>query len=171
MTENPAVETAAPSVRAGGISFLLKGVLVVIGVAIVATIIATAAFNAGRTSRSQPIEVDLYPGTALLSESKTEQSDQRVFSTTAPIADVYRFYAERFGELLSRSTNTLGEDTNKGCRKIYNDEPPVETPGRYYVRCFIDNSEGDISHRALITITYNPNDQLTRLSVEREWGK
>ncbi len=171
MTENPAVETAAPSVRAGRGSFLLKVALVAIGVAIAATLLATVAFNAGRRSRSQPIEVDIYTGAELLSESKTDQSDQRLYSINAPIADVYRFYAERLGELLSRSTNTLGEDTNKGCRKIYNDEPPVETPGRYYVRCFIDNSEGDISHRVLITITYNPNDQLTRLSVEREWGQ
>ncbi len=166
-------EQSAPSVPAeqSKRSLLpLKVLFISLGAIGAAAIIALIAFNAQRSARSAPIEIEMFPNLTLVSESKTENSDLRFFSTSAPIDEVFNFYATRLGALAFRSGGELGEDVTQGCRKIYQDEPPREELGRYFARCFVDNSQSDMTHRLLLTIVYDLEARLTRLEMRRDWG-
>lgn len=148
----------------------LKVLLVGLGAVAAASLITIFAFNAQRAARSAPIEIEMFPNLTLVSASKTHNSDLRYFSTSAPIDEVYNFYATRLGALAFRTGGELGEDVTRGCRKIYQDEPPREELGRYSARCFVDNSQGDLTHRLLLTIVYDLEARQTRLEMRRDWG-
>lgn len=147
----------------------LKALFVVLGAVVATVVIALIVSSSQRAARSTPIEIEMFPNLTLVSENKTPSSDLRYFVTSAPIDEVYAFYAARLGALAFRTGGELGEDVTRGCRKIYQDEPPREEPGRYFGRCFVDNSQGGLTHRLLLTIVYEPETRQTRLEMRREW--
>jgi hypothetical protein len=128
-------------------------------------LISFVAFNVFKSTRSSPLAFEQYPGSQLVRENQTAYSDQKLFSTTASVQDVYNFYVERFPK--------SSDDTN-GCKKIYTDQPPSEEPGHWFGSCVIDNSVLDISQQITITINYQPldgsNELRTYYGVERRWG-
>jgi hypothetical protein len=128
-------------------------------------LISFVAFNVFKGTRSSPIAFEQYPGSQLVREKNDAFSDQKLFSTTASVQDVYSFYVERFPK--------SSDDTN-GCKKIYTDQPPSEEPGHWFGRCVLDNSMLDVSQRLTITINYQPLDgssePRTYYGVERQWG-
>ncbi|PJF42212.1 MAG: hypothetical protein CUN50_05025 [Candidatus Thermofonsia Clade 1 bacterium] len=148
----------------------LKALFVSLGVIFAIVVIAILATNAQRAARSTPIEIEMFPNLRLVGESRSENSDMRYFTSDAPIDEVYNFYATRLGTLAFRSGGELGEDVSRGCRKIYQDEPPREEPGRYFARCFVDNSQSDMTHRLLLTIVYDLEARQTRLEMRRDWS-
>lgn len=149
----------------------LKVLFIALGAAIAIVVIAAIAFNAQRAARSAPIEIEMFPNLTLVSETRSESSDVRHFATSAPIDEVYNFYATRLGALAFRSGGELGEDVTRGCRKVYQDEPPREELGRYFARCFVDNSQSDLTHRLLLTIVYDLDARQTRLEMRRDWSR
>ncbi|MCS6870242.1 MAG: hypothetical protein RML95_04720 [Anaerolineae bacterium] len=146
----------------------LKVLFVALGAAVTVAVIVILIVNAQRAARSAPLEIEMFPNLTLVSESRTSNSDLRYFVTSVPIDQVYNFYATRLGALAFRA-GELGEDVSRGCRKIYQDEPPREELGRYFARCFVDNSQGDLTHRLFLTIVYDLEARQTRLEVRREW--
>lgn len=162
---------AQPARRPLTQSFILRLLLVAVVVILVIGLIALIAFDRMRASRNQPIEYDVYPNATLLNESKADNADQRNYSTKDPIESVFVFYRERLGELQYRTAGgELGEDKDRGCRKIYDSEQPSNDPGRYFVRCIVDNSQTDISQTLLITISYSTAEQVTYMRFDRRWG-
>jgi hypothetical protein len=149
----------------------LKVLLISLGAVVVVVVIVVIALDARRAARSAPIEIEMFPNLTLISASEYKSSDVRYFATDAPIGQVYNFYATRLGALAFRSGGELGEDVSRGCRKIYQDEPPREELGRYFARCFVDNSQNDLTHRLLLTIVYDLEARQTRLEMRRDWSR
>jgi len=149
----------------------LKVLFISLGAVVAVVVIVVIAFNAQRAARSAPIEIEMFPNLTLISATEYQNSDVRYFTTDAPIDQVYNFYATRLGALAFRSGGELGEDVTRGCRKIYQDEPPREELGRYFARCFVDNSQSDLTHRLLLTIVYDLDVRQTRLEMQRDWSR
>ncbi len=170
MSEQPVV-SSAPAAPKRRLSLPLKALLVSLGAVIATIVIVVIVFNAQRAARSAPIEIEMFPNLTLISATEYESSDVRYFVTDAPIDQVYNFYAARLGALAFRSSSELGEDVSRGCRKIYQDEPPREVLGRYFARCFVDNSQSDLTHRLLLTIVYDLDARQTRLEMRRDWSR
>jgi hypothetical protein len=168
MTDQPA--PTAPAALPKRSLLPLKVLFIAFGAVAAVVVIALIAFNSQRAARNTPIEIEMFPNLALVSESKAENTDVRYFTSESGIDEVFNFYAARLGALAFRSGGELGEDVTRGCRKIYQDEPPRDELGRYFVRCFVDNSQSDVTQRLLMTVTYDLEGRKTHLEVRREWG-
>ncbi len=168
MTDQPAPNAPAELQKRSLLP--LKVLFIAFGIVVAVLVIVLVVFNSQRAARNTPIEIEMFPDLALVSESRAENTDVRYFTTQSAIDEVFNFYSARLGALAFRSGGELGEDVTRGCRKIYQDEPPRDELGRYFVRCFVDNSQSDVTQRLLMTITYDPEARQTRLEVRREWG-
>jgi Tfp pilus assembly protein PilE len=157
----------APAARRGGALRLLLTAVAIVGVLLAAAVVV---YNNTRASRSQPIEIDLYPNAALISESKTAQSDERVLATTDSLDQVYAFYVQRLGELPEMTSGELAEDRSQGCRKVYAGGEKTEEVGQVSARCFIDNSSNDVTQFVRLTISRDAAETPTQIVYQRAWG-
>jgi hypothetical protein len=140
---------------------LAVGSLVIVAILIVGGLIA---LSVTRSSHTQPIAVEQYPGAKLLEEKTTDKSDRRVYSTGASVDRVLRHFADR-----------LNKDDQNGCFKIYTDEtttlrsPTDELPGHHYGRCIVDTSWLDVTQNLIIEVHYVEGSG-TIIEVLRNWG-
>lgn len=150
-----------PLVRYLGFGFLIVVILILVGV---------GAFQIQRAQRSAPLNVEVYPGAKITSQSKpTTTSDQASYSSTDATDKVGDFYIKQ-----------LGSTDESGCKRIFtvfkpNPNPdgekiPSLLPGDSFYRCVIDNSFLDARQEATIDIAYEPKSKLTRITIKRTWG-
>lgn len=135
------------------IGLIVLIVLVVIGISVL------------KGSRDRPINVEVYPGAALVTKSELPRSDSFVYSTGDSVQQVLNFYAERHG---------FSADDSDGCKKIYLTNPVSEAPGKSQGRCEISNSFLDVSQILSIKIDYvtdaNGKNGKTMIAIDRNWG-
>lgn len=163
MTEAPATTKPASS---GGPAFLrsrmIRGLLIVVGIAIVLVLVIWFVFQQMRASRSLPIVVQPYPGAVSLERREgrgiNTQVENVIYATAANVEDVYNFYVSAFGEQKSGQTD-------QGC--ILFEQAGAEKAAR----CLVDNSQDDQTQRLSITITRDAPAGRTLIEVEREWAQ
>ena len=157
--EDPGISFMGSLLRSRPIRILLLSV----GAVIICLLVMAVALDLFKSSRNQPMGVDVYPGATLVSEEAQPNFDRRFYSTSDTVQQVLNFYAGR-----------LPKDDINGCKKIYTDKTPSEQPGHYFAQCVVDNSVLDISQRLSITINYQAEKGTqnfkTFFAVERNWG-
>src|SRR5690349_15233633 len=97
-TVNPRV----PLRKRRGLSIGIAAGVIVLGILVVVLVI-----NIFKSSRNQPLNVDLYPGAQLVDSRKSEHADQQIYSTDDSVQKVMDWYAAR-----------LPKDDTNGCKKI-----------------------------------------------------
>ncbi|MCC7208010.1 MAG: hypothetical protein IT323_11935 [Anaerolineae bacterium] len=128
--------------------------LAVLGLILIVACVALVvlAFQLMRSSRSGPIEVEVYPGAQIVQQGQTPNSDDRTFQTASSVREVYEFYAAR-----------LGAEDSRGCRLMQDEQTGLDA-----AKCVVDNSQDEIVHDMLITIDAIEGGASIR--IERRWG-
>ena len=120
---------------------------------------AILVFQNMRASRNAPLAYDLYPDAAKVNETTQKSADTVLYSTEAPVDQVFAFYKAR-----------MGADPLEGCQLFFTTEPPSNDPGKSFARCVLDRSQDDMTQTLKITITYDEAVQRTLIQYERQWG-
>lgn len=144
---------------------LVRGVMIALAIAAVLIVVALIAYNQMRAQREQPIAYAVYPGAAIVSKSEqtgdTTRSDTNVYSTSTQPQAVLDFYIKEYGQ-----------SNESGCVRIpLTANAESTTPGDFEGRCIIDNSQDDMTQRLMINITWNKDQQLTFIEVNRDWRR
>jgi hypothetical protein len=128
--------------------------LVALGLILVVACVAVVAvaLQLMRSSRSGPIEVELFPGAQIVQEDGSTASDDRTFQTASSVREVYDFYVAR-----------LGTDESRGCRLLRDEQSELEA-----AKCVVDNSQDEVVHDMLIAI--DPMEGGTSIRIQRHWG-
>jgi hypothetical protein len=139
----------------------------VIGVGILIVLVALVLLGISllKSSHSQPIAFDVYPGAKVVGTSTSEGADVTVYVTQDSIQKVYDFYLGRMPP---------SSDNVEGCQKIYLDKTPSEAPGHWFGGCMADNSVLNVQQSLSIKINYQTLDGSTTpqtvIEVRRNWG-
>ncbi|MCC7447528.1 MAG: hypothetical protein IT324_08940 [Anaerolineae bacterium] len=156
-------------VRSGGPALLrspfVRIALVAIIVLVLFIVLVNVSISMMKSSRSQPIGFEVYPGAVQVNQTKSSGADSQTYETPDSVQQVLNFYIERFGSMSS------GEN---GCRKFYKDETPSEEPGHYWGACIVSDSVLDVSQILRIRIDSTPaidgQPGKTTFVIQRSWG-
>lgn len=142
------------------VRFFIIGVVILV-VLFVVVLVGISLF---KSSHSQPIAFDVYPGAKVFASSTSTDGDVTIYTTQDPIQKVFDFYLGRMPP----------KEDIEGCQKIYIDKTPSEEPGHWFGGCMTDTSVLNVQQNLSIKINYqtaqgSPTPQ-TFIEVRRNWG-
>lgn len=143
---------AASTPPAGARRPIIRIAILVLILVVACVAVVVVALQLMRSSRSGPIEVEVYPGAQVVQQSQTTGSDDRTFQTGASVREVYEFYVAR-----------LGTDEGRGCQIFRDEQAALEK-----AKCLVENSQDEIVHDMLMTI--DPIEGGTSIRIVRHWG-
>lgn len=144
---------------------LIRMALITIIVLVLFVVLTNVSISMMKAARNQPIGFEVYPGAALVNQTKSEGADSQTYETPDSVQDVLRFYSQKIGSV---------EAGENGCRKFYKDQTPSEEPGHIWGACVVSDSVLDVSQILRIRIDSTPaaNGQSAKTTVviQRSWG-
>jgi hypothetical protein len=150
---------------------IIRILLAVIALIIVLSVVAWAAFQQMRASRSTPLAHEPFPGATLINNVQSEGDSFRtrteVYTTPGSFEKVMEYYTLKYGTLsvLANDGTPNDQGSDQGCQ-IYQNEG-----GGALGRCLIDNSQDDQVQRLLITVNVDSVRNLTAIEIVRDWAK
>jgi hypothetical protein len=151
------VQVARPRhpLRRAAITFVIILIVLVVGL--------VGGLMLLKSSRAQPMHVNVYPGATVSGQTASTSSDRMIYTTNDAIDKVAAFYTEQFGQ-----------SDESGCKQLFTDPTHSTSPGHVYYRCVADLSVLDITQITTVTIVAAadpsaPNAVQTRIEVDRTW--
>ena len=148
-------------------STIVRLTLVVVAAVIVLVVAAVIAAYLYRSSRDKPLEVEIYPGAALVNSEKLYDGfDHQQYTSTDPFEQIERFYAAQKDMVCEPQYRVVEQMPGQK-------EPRKE--GHIFTRCQIDHSGWGMTQYTTIVIqpvydqNQNPTGQVT-IDIQRHWG-